>query len=79
MKGGYQLGGEHYKRVPRGYDLEHPHAELLRYSCLTAADPGRILFGCVSRLQLPKIRRDVPHPALAVRAAAGAARKLGYS
>ena len=32
MKGGYQLSGEHYKRVPRGYDPEHPHAELLRYN-----------------------------------------------
>lgn len=36
VKGGYRLGGEHYKRVPRGYDPEHPNAELLRYKGLTA-------------------------------------------
>ena len=36
VKGGYQLGGEHYKRVPRGYDLDHPNADLLRYNGLTA-------------------------------------------
>lgn len=35
-RGDYQLGGEHYKRVPRGYDLEHPNANLLRYNGLTA-------------------------------------------
>jgi uncharacterized protein (TIGR02453 family) len=34
--GGYTLGGEHYKRVPRGYDAEHPRAELLRYNGLWA-------------------------------------------
>ncbi|MBH23497.1 MAG: TIGR02453 family protein [Myxococcales bacterium] len=26
----YQVGGERYKRVPRGYDKEHPRAELLK-------------------------------------------------
>ena len=36
VKGGYKLGGEHYKRVPRGYDPDHPNAELLRYNGLTA-------------------------------------------
>jgi uncharacterized protein (TIGR02453 family) len=36
--GGYQLGGEHYKRVPRGYDPDHPNAELLRYNGLTAGE-----------------------------------------
>jgi uncharacterized protein (TIGR02453 family) len=36
VNGGYQLGGEHYKRVPRGYDPDHPNAELLRYNGLTA-------------------------------------------
>jgi len=35
VRGGYQLGGEHYNRAPRGYDLDHPHAELLRYNGLT--------------------------------------------
>ena len=34
--GAYSLGGEHYKRVPRGYDAEHPRADLLRYNGLWA-------------------------------------------
>lgn len=36
QKGSYKLGGEHYKRVPRGYDPDHPNGELLRYNGLTA-------------------------------------------
>jgi uncharacterized protein (TIGR02453 family) len=36
VKGGYQLGGKHYKRVPRGYDPDHPNVELLLYNGLTA-------------------------------------------
>ena len=32
--GGYRLGGEHYKRVPRGYDANHERAGLLRYNGL---------------------------------------------
>ena len=36
---GYQLGGEHYKTVPRGFDKEHPRAELLRYNGLHAFPP----------------------------------------
>jgi uncharacterized protein (TIGR02453 family) len=38
VKGGYQLGGEHYKRVPRGYDPDHPNADLLRYKGLTVGN-----------------------------------------
>jgi uncharacterized protein (TIGR02453 family) len=34
--GDYTLGGEHYKRVPRGYEAEHPRADLLRYNGLWA-------------------------------------------
>ena len=34
--GDYTLGGEHYKRVPRGYDADHPRADLLRYNGLWA-------------------------------------------
>lgn len=29
---GYSIGKSHYKKVPRGYDSEHPRAELLRYN-----------------------------------------------
>jgi uncharacterized protein (TIGR02453 family) len=33
-KGDYTLGGKHYQRVPRGFDPNHPHAELLLYNGL---------------------------------------------
>jgi uncharacterized protein (TIGR02453 family) len=33
---GYDVSGEQYKRVPRGYDAEHPRAELLKYKGLYA-------------------------------------------
>jgi uncharacterized protein (TIGR02453 family) len=29
--GRYSINGDQYKRVPRGYDQEHPRAELLKY------------------------------------------------
>ena len=31
-KAGLRIGGEHFKRVPRGFDPEHPRADLLRYN-----------------------------------------------
>lgn len=31
----YSIGGEHYKKVPRGYDPEHPLSKLLLYNGLT--------------------------------------------
>ena len=40
--GDYTLGGEHYKRVPRGYDAEHPRASLLRYNGLWAHAPNAV-------------------------------------
>ena len=33
---GYHLGSQTYKRVPRGCDPDHPYADLLRFSGLTA-------------------------------------------
>jgi uncharacterized protein (TIGR02453 family) len=33
---GYDLGGKHYKRVPRGFDHEHEYAEFLLFNGLTA-------------------------------------------
>ena len=33
---GYEIGGEHYKRVPRGYDPEHENACLLLHNGLYA-------------------------------------------
>jgi len=38
--GEYQIGGQHYKRVPQGYDAEHPRADLLRYNGLYAQAPA---------------------------------------
>jgi len=44
---GYQVGGETYKRVPRGFDPDHPRARLLRHSGLYAklegVDSGMLL------------------------------------
>jgi uncharacterized protein (TIGR02453 family) len=37
--GVYEVGGERYKRVPRGYDSYHARAELLRYKGLYARSP----------------------------------------
>ncbi len=37
--GDYVIGGEQYKRVPRGYDADHPRAELLKYKGLHASSP----------------------------------------
>jgi uncharacterized protein (TIGR02453 family) len=31
-RGSYHLAGEHYKRVPRGYEPDHKHAHLLRFA-----------------------------------------------
>ena len=33
---GYLIDGKHYKKVPRGYDADHPNAEFLLYNGLTA-------------------------------------------
>jgi hypothetical protein len=35
-KRGYEVGGTHYKKVPRGFTADHPHADLLRHNGLTA-------------------------------------------
>ncbi len=36
---GFDTGGSHYKRVPRGFAGDHPRADLLRYNALWAASP----------------------------------------
>jgi len=44
----YQLGGKHYKRIPRGYDANHKNADFLLYNGLYAFTEGDIpdeLFG----------------------------------
>ena len=37
--GNYEIGGEHYKRVPSGYNAGHPRSDLLRYNGLYAKSP----------------------------------------
>ncbi len=37
--GKYEIKGEHYKKVPRGYDPDHPRAELLRFNTLYVSSP----------------------------------------
>ena len=39
--GGYTIAGAHYKRVPAGYDPQHPRATLLRHNGLYAS-PQRL-------------------------------------
>jgi uncharacterized protein (TIGR02453 family) len=34
VHGDYELGGRHYKRVPRGFSADHPRADLLRHNGL---------------------------------------------
>jgi uncharacterized protein (TIGR02453 family) len=37
--GDYALGGEQYKRVPQGYDADHPRAALLRHKGIFGSPP----------------------------------------
>lgn len=37
QEAGYTVGGEHYKRIPRGFDPDHPRADWLRYATLYAS------------------------------------------
>ena len=37
--GDYKIGGEHYKKVPRGFDPDHPRADLLKYNAIYASSP----------------------------------------
>jgi uncharacterized protein (TIGR02453 family) len=41
-KKGYEIGGAHYKRVPRGFNPEHPNAEYLRHNGLYAYERAAI-------------------------------------
>lgn len=38
--GDYEVNGEHYKRVPRGFDPDHPRADLLRFNTLYISSPA---------------------------------------
>jgi uncharacterized protein (TIGR02453 family) len=38
--GPYQLNARHYKGLPRGFDPDHPRADLLRYNTLYISSPG---------------------------------------
>jgi uncharacterized protein (TIGR02453 family) len=37
--GAYEFGEPHYKKVPRGFDPDHPRAELLRYNTFYSSSP----------------------------------------
>ena len=37
-----RVGGKHYKRVPRGFDADHPHAELLKHAGLDVGTRRRL-------------------------------------
>jgi hypothetical protein len=51
-KAGYQVGGhDDYKKVPKGFDPEHPRAELLKMKGLTAG-PGPIPKGLLHKAGL---------------------------
>jgi len=39
---GFSLGGEHYKRVPAGFDPTHPNAALLKHKGLSASFESKI-------------------------------------
>ena len=41
-KAGYEIGAAHYKNVPRGFDADHPHANLLRHNALWTATTAAI-------------------------------------
>jgi len=40
--GDYDVGCEHYKRVPRGYEADHPRVTYLKYNGLWAVNPTAV-------------------------------------
>ena len=40
--GAYEIGGQHYKRTPRGYDPHHPNSQYLLYNGLYTSFEGPI-------------------------------------
>jgi uncharacterized protein (TIGR02453 family) len=63
--GPYAVGGEHYRRVPRGYEAQHPRADLLRYNGLWAhttdpADPAAIVTPDLIEVCLKHCRNMAP-------------------
>ncbi|MBK6900680.1 MAG: DUF2461 domain-containing protein [bacterium] len=39
---GYELGGQHYKRVPAGFAADHPRAELLKHDSIWVRHDGQV-------------------------------------
>jgi uncharacterized protein (TIGR02453 family) len=54
---GYDLGGEHYKRVPSGFEPDHPRAALLRHNGVYAG----------TEMKLPPEARTATFPAFCAR------------
>ncbi len=63
-KKGYEMGGEHYKKIPRGYDQAHPNAEFFLYNGLYAGYsgkvPGEFFTGDFVRFCLARYREMAP-------------------
>ena len=61
---GYEVGGSHYKRVPRGSDPEHPNAALLKHNGLYAGFetkvPDEFFSGKFTGYCLKHFRRMLP-------------------
>lgn len=54
-KKGFRIGGDQLTRVPKGYEKDHPRADLLRYKTLTAAKD----LGFPDWLATPRTRTEV--------------------
>lgn len=54
----YELVGQHYKRVPRGFDAEHPRADLLRHNALYVHPRRPIPIEVVTSPQLVDVCMD---------------------
>ncbi|MHA2601973.1 MAG: DUF2461 domain-containing protein [Candidatus Thorarchaeota archaeon SMTZ1-83] len=54
---GYEVGGEHYTRVPRGCDANHPRAALLRFNGLYVSSP-KIPVGVLKKPELVDVCFD---------------------
>jgi uncharacterized protein (TIGR02453 family) len=54
-KKGFEIGGEQLTRVPKGFDKEHPRADLLRHKTLTAHRD----VGCPDWLHTAKVKTEI--------------------
>ena len=62
-RGGFEIGGERLKTVPRGYDKDHPRIDLLRHKSITAGH----LIGFEPVIHTPDLLKEVRKDWRAVR------------